>query len=125
MTRERVYINDVSPRDGLQIEDVFVATQDKIALIDALSHAGFAKIEATSFVPDEVAARLCDALGLVGTPEHIAKRIMEKANVPTVFHWPPRACWFTVTVWLPDELKTTDGVVALYPVFAGYHVSTL
>ena len=50
MQRERVYMNDVSSRDALQIESAFVSTQDKIALLDALSHAGFAKIEATSFV---------------------------------------------------------------------------
>src|SRR5712691_2550741 len=34
-------------------------------------------IAATSFVPDEVIAELCDALGLVGTPEHCARRIIE------------------------------------------------
>jgi len=34
-------------------------------------------IAATSFVPDEVIAELCDALGLVGTPEHCARRIVE------------------------------------------------
>jgi isopropylmalate/homocitrate/citramalate synthase len=38
INRERVYINDVSPRDGLQIEAAFVPTEDKVALIDALSH---------------------------------------------------------------------------------------
>jgi len=34
-------------------------------------------IAATSFVPDEVIAQLCDALGLVGTPADIARRIGE------------------------------------------------
>jgi 5,10-methylenetetrahydromethanopterin reductase len=34
-------------------------------------------IEATSFVSDEIAAQLCDALGLIGTPEHCARRIVE------------------------------------------------
>lgn len=34
-------------------------------------------IAATSFVPDEIIAELCDALGLVGTPEHCARRIIE------------------------------------------------
>jgi len=36
-------------------------------------------IAATSFVPDEVIARLCDALGLVGTPEHCVGRIVDLA----------------------------------------------
>ena len=34
-------------------------------------------IAATSFVPDEVIAELCDAMGLIGTPEHCAGRIAE------------------------------------------------
>jgi 5,10-methylenetetrahydromethanopterin reductase len=47
-----------------------------------LSHASNweAAIAATSFVPDEVVARLCDALGLIGTPGHCAQRIIEMAN---------------------------------------------
>jgi len=44
-----------------------------------LSHAPDweAAIEATSFVPDEVVAQLCDAYGLIGTPEDCARRIGE------------------------------------------------
>jgi 5,10-methylenetetrahydromethanopterin reductase len=38
-------------------------------------------IAATSFVPDEVVAALCDAMGLIGTPEHCAQRIMEMSRV--------------------------------------------
>ena len=37
-------------------------------------------IAATSFVPDDVIAQLCDALGLVGTPEYCAQRIAEMAG---------------------------------------------
>ena len=48
-----------------------------------LSHANDweAAIEATSFVPDEVVADLCDALGLVGTPEYCADRIAEMTRL--------------------------------------------
>jgi 5,10-methylenetetrahydromethanopterin reductase len=47
-----------------------------------LSHAANWEeaIAATSFVPDEVIAQLCDALGLIGTPGHCAQRIMEMAE---------------------------------------------
>jgi 5,10-methylenetetrahydromethanopterin reductase len=38
-------------------------------------------IAATSFVPDEVVAQLCDALGLIGTPERCTRRIIEMAEV--------------------------------------------
>jgi 5,10-methylenetetrahydromethanopterin reductase len=34
-------------------------------------------IAATSFVPDEIIGQLCDALGLIGTPEHCARRIAD------------------------------------------------
>lgn len=40
---KRLYIHEVSVRDGFQIEPVFVPTADKIALIDRLSRSGLAK----------------------------------------------------------------------------------
>jgi 5,10-methylenetetrahydromethanopterin reductase len=48
-----------------------------------LSHAANWEeaIAATSFVPDEVVAELCDALGPIGTPEECAVRIMALANL--------------------------------------------
>ena len=49
-TRPRVYIQEVAPRDGFQAESVFIPTQRKVALIDALSRTGLARIEVTSFV---------------------------------------------------------------------------
>ena len=33
----QIEINEVGPRDGLQIEKALVATDDKVALVDALS----------------------------------------------------------------------------------------
>src|SRR5262245_46678487 len=44
-----------------------------------LSHAEDweAAIASTSFVPDDLIAELCDAYGLIGTPEHCAARISE------------------------------------------------
>ena len=48
------------------------------AIYPDLSHAQDWEqaIAATSFVPDEVIAELSDALGLVGTPEHCVRRIV-------------------------------------------------
>ena len=48
-----------------------------------LSHAPDwdAAIAATSFVPDDVVAELCDAIGLVGTPEDCAGRIGEMTRL--------------------------------------------
>ncbi|WP_028311592.1 hydroxymethylglutaryl-CoA lyase [Derxia gummosa] len=57
----RLWLNEVGPRDGFQVEPVFVPTADKIALIDALSALGFAKIEATAFVSPKAVPALADA----------------------------------------------------------------
>ncbi|MDE2121808.1 MAG: hydroxymethylglutaryl-CoA lyase, partial [Betaproteobacteria bacterium] len=58
---KRLFIHDVAPRDGLQIETVFVPTADKIALVDALSRSGVAKIEVTSFTSPRAIPALADA----------------------------------------------------------------
>ncbi len=53
-------VQEVSPRDGLQIEPTWVSTVDKIALIDQLSLAGFSRIEAGSFVSPKAIPALRD-----------------------------------------------------------------
>jgi hydroxymethylglutaryl-CoA lyase len=53
-------VQEVAPRDGLQIEPTWVATEDKIALIDGLSVAGFSRIEAGSFVSPKAIPALRD-----------------------------------------------------------------
>jgi 5,10-methylenetetrahydromethanopterin reductase len=57
-----------------------------------LSHAEDweAAIEATSFVSDDLVAEMCDALGLVGTPEYCADRIVEmsKLGVRSIYLMP-------------------------------------
>lgn len=53
-------VQEVSPRDGLQIEPTWVETADKIALIDQLSQAGFSRIEAGSFVSPKAIPALRD-----------------------------------------------------------------
>ena len=58
----RVSVYEVGPRDGLQNEPRPVPTPDKIALIDALSQTGLAKIEITSFVNPRWIPQLADAV---------------------------------------------------------------
>ena len=67
----RIYFNDVVTRDGFQIEPNFIPTDDKIALIDALSQCGFAKIEATSFTSPKAIPMLRDAEEVMGRIEDI------------------------------------------------------
>ncbi|URI10769.1 hydroxymethylglutaryl-CoA lyase [Aquincola tertiaricarbonis] len=61
MSGRRLHIQEVGPRDGLQVETRFVETADKIALVDLLSQAGLAKIEVTSFVSPKAIPQLRDA----------------------------------------------------------------
>jgi hydroxymethylglutaryl-CoA lyase len=57
----RLFIQEVSVRDGFQIEPCFIPTADKIALIDRLSRTGVAKIEVTSFSSPKAIPALADA----------------------------------------------------------------
>ncbi len=61
----RVEINEVAPRDGLQIEPAVVPTDAKVAFLDALSACGFARIEATSFTSARAIPALADAEALM------------------------------------------------------------
>ena len=57
----RVRMCEVGLRDGLQVEAAFVPTGDKIALCNALSRAGMAKIEVSAFVSPQAIPALRDA----------------------------------------------------------------
>lgn len=58
---KRVFINEVSVRDGFQSEPQFIPTEEKIRLIDRLSDTGLARIEVTSFVSPKAIPNLRDA----------------------------------------------------------------
>ncbi|EXU79519.1 hydroxymethylglutaryl-CoA lyase [Comamonas aquatica DA1877] len=57
----RLFIQEVGPRDGLQMESVFVPTEHKIALVNALVVTGMAKVEVTAFVSPQAIPALADA----------------------------------------------------------------
>ncbi|MEO1347023.1 MAG: hydroxymethylglutaryl-CoA lyase [Pseudomonadota bacterium] len=57
---EHVEIFEVGPRDGLQNEAEFIATRDKVALIDCLSRAGFQRLEVASFVSPKWVPQMAD-----------------------------------------------------------------
>jgi hydroxymethylglutaryl-CoA lyase len=63
---QRIHFNEVVTRDGFQIEPAFVPTDDKVALIDALSQCGYAKIEVTSFTSAKAIPMLRDAEAVMG-----------------------------------------------------------
>ena len=55
-----VKIVEVGPRDGLQNEPQTVGTTDKVSLIDQLSAAGLAAVEATAFVSPKWVPQMSD-----------------------------------------------------------------
>lgn len=57
----RVEIFEVGPRDGLQNEPRDIPVQEKIALVDCLSRAGFSRIEVASFVSPKWVPRMADS----------------------------------------------------------------
>ncbi|PQV45598.1 hydroxymethylglutaryl-CoA lyase [Paraburkholderia sp. BL21I4N1] len=71
---DKLIVQEVAPRDGLQIEPTWVETADKIALIDALSTAGFTRIEAGSFVSPKAIPALRDG-------EAVFQQIMRRPGV--------------------------------------------
>jgi len=58
---QRLFIQEVATRDGFQNEAQFIETADKIAMVDALSQCGYAKIEVTSFTSPKAITVLRDA----------------------------------------------------------------
>lgn len=59
---KKVIIKEVGPRDGLQNEPVWIATEDKITWINQLSRTGLSYIEVTSFVHPKWIPALRDAI---------------------------------------------------------------
>lgn len=58
---ERVEIFEVGPRDGLQNEPRPIPLEEKLALIDLLSQAGFRRIEVASFVSPKWVPQMADS----------------------------------------------------------------
>ena len=63
---KRIFFNEVATRDGFQIEAAFIPTDTKVALVDALSECGYAKIEVTSFTSPKAIPMLRDADEVMG-----------------------------------------------------------
>ncbi len=62
---EHVEIFEVGPRDGLQNEKRLIPADEKIALIDCLSGAGFRRIEVASFVSPKWVPQMADGAAVL------------------------------------------------------------
>ena len=80
---KEVSIREVGPRDGLQNEAAWVPTEQKIALINALSHTGLKRIEAVSFVHPKAIPQMRDAAEVIAGIER-GPGVTYSAIVPNV-----------------------------------------
>ncbi len=61
MEKKKIIIKEVGPRDGFQMEKMFVPTEDKIRIIDRLSQSGVSKIQFTAFMHPKAIPNMADA----------------------------------------------------------------
>lgn len=78
-----VHICETGPRDGLQNLPLFVPTEVKCALIDAIAAAGVREIDAGSFVPPQVVPQFAD-VGAVMARSLAHKGVVTGALVPNL-----------------------------------------
>ncbi|MHA6251490.1 hydroxymethylglutaryl-CoA lyase [Oceanobacillus sp. CAU 1775] len=71
---KEVIIKEVGPRDGLQNEQEWISTENKIAWINMLSNTGVKEIEYSSFVNPKMIPALADA-------REVGKRIIRNPDV--------------------------------------------
>jgi hydroxymethylglutaryl-CoA lyase len=69
---ERVTIVEVSPRDGLQNEQIILSTEDKLELIHRLVSAGVKRIEAVSFAHPRLVPAMADAEAVMDGLERVS-----------------------------------------------------
>jgi hydroxymethylglutaryl-CoA lyase len=80
---DRVEIFEVGPRDGLQNEARMIPAREKIALVDCLSDAGFARIEVASFVSPKWVPQMADGAAVLAGIRR-AKGVSYAALVPNL-----------------------------------------
>ncbi len=66
---DKVTVVEVGPRDGFQMEEAFIPTETKVAIINQLTHAGIRRMEVTSFVSPKVISQLRDAAEVLAAIE--------------------------------------------------------
>lgn len=73
---ERVHINDVGPRDGLQNQPRILTPPDRVRLIEALLAAGVPEVEAGAFVSPRAVPAMAGTDQVLATVGHAAGRTL-------------------------------------------------
>ncbi len=95
-----VTVVEVGPRDGFQMEKVFIPTASKIEIIDALGRCGIGRMEVTSFISPKAIPQMRDAaevmagvdrgrgirmIGLVPNPKGAENAVLARVDEMLIF----------------------------------------
>ena len=92
MRSQTVEIVEVSPRDGLQAEDVVLPTADKVALIERAVAAGVRRIEVCSFVNPTRVPQMADAEAVLAALPDARRRHLHRAGAQRAWAPTGRCC---------------------------------
>lgn len=81
---KKVSIIEVGPRDGLQNEQKYVDTENKLAFIQALQQAGIEEMELTSFVSPKWVPQMADAKDIVERSQLVGRQFVLTPNAKGV-----------------------------------------
>ncbi|MCX7966531.1 MAG: hypothetical protein N2596_07900, partial [Syntrophorhabdaceae bacterium] len=83
MDREKIYIIEVGPRDGIQNIEKFIPTDIKGEFVKLLVDSGIRELEVTSFVSPKAIPQLSDAEKLISLLQK-KENVVYSALVPTL-----------------------------------------
>lgn len=81
---KKVSIIEVGPRDGLQNEQKYVDTENKLAFIQSLQQAGIEEMELTSFVSPKWVPQMADAKDIVERSQLVGRQFVLTPNAKGV-----------------------------------------
>lgn len=84
MDPDFLIITDVSPRDGLQNQAVYIPTEAKIELVRLLAAAGLASVEVTSFVSPAAVPQMADAAEVLAGVLRVTPQLRVSVLVPNL-----------------------------------------
>lgn len=82
--KDRIWITEVAPRDGLQNQPVHLSTGDKLQFIGLLADAGLSSIEVTSFVSPRAVPQMADACELMAGLIAIGSGVRASVLIPNL-----------------------------------------
>lgn len=80
----RIVVTDVSPRDGLQNQQVPMSTEAKLELVRLLAAAGVASVEVASFVSPKAVPQMADAAAVTAGVAQVLPQLRASVLTPNV-----------------------------------------